>query len=474
MNTFQAPADNLGALSAPTAAKVIGAAADIAIVLDANGTILDVSASSDGLVGRNWHAWIGLPWIDTVAEDSRSKVTKLLSSDPEHAGAQRQINQMLGDGEELLVLYSSVILNDDGNRVAIGKDLSSLTRLQQRLVNVQQSMERDYARLRQFETRYRLLFQTTGEAILLANASTGKIIEANPAVCELLEVTERRLVGSSIGRWFGDTDRQSVEDAVGAVRLSGNPMNLRLASTEQTLDVHLSLFKSDNASHLLIRLEDPYAGNSERTHSEQVERLMALVESAPDALVVTDDRGSVLTANTEFLDLTQLASVEQAAGQSLAKWLGMGGIDYQVIMASLREHGSVRLYITQMRGEFGSITDVEVSAAIVRSADIDCVGFSIRNISRRVAANDESAGTSPRSVDQLTQLVGRVPLKELVRESTELIEQLCIQAALKLTGNNRASAAEMLGLSRQSLYVKLRRYSLEDDSESADRNEPAA
>ena len=38
--------------------------------------------------------------------------------------------------------------------------------------------------------------------------------------------------------------------------------------------------------------------------------------------------------------------------------------------------------------------------------------------------------------------------------------------ALKLTGNNRASAAEMLGLSRQSLYVKLRRYSLEDDEEA--------
>ena len=35
-----------------------------------------------------------------------------------------------------------------------------------------------------------------------------------------------------------------------------------------------------------------------------------------------------------------------------------------------------------------------------------------------------------------------------------------IEAALELTGNNRASAAEMLGLSRQSLYVKLRRFGL--------------
>ena len=55
-----------------------------------------------------------------------------------------------------------------------------------------------------------------------------------------------------------------------------------------------------------------------------------------------------------------------------------------------------------------------------------------------------------------------MPLKELVREATEVIERLCIEAALELSGDNRASAAEMLGLSRQSLYVKLRRYGLGD------------
>ena len=65
-------------------------------------------------------------------------------------------------------------------------------------------------------------------------------------------------------------------------------------------------------------------------------------------------------------------------------------------------------------------------------------------------------------MEQLTELVGRVSLKELVRETTDVIERLCIEAALELTRDNRASAAEMLGLSRQSLYVKLRRYGLGD------------
>jgi DNA-binding NtrC family response regulator len=51
-------------------------------------------------------------------------------------------------------------------------------------------------------------------------------------------------------------------------------------------------------------------------------------------------------------------------------------------------------------------------------------------------------------------------LKDIVRESTDLIEQLCIEAALSYTSDNRASAAEILGLSRQSLYSKLHRYGL--------------
>jgi DNA-binding NtrC family response regulator len=60
-----------------------------------------------------------------------------------------------------------------------------------------------------------------------------------------------------------------------------------------------------------------------------------------------------------------------------------------------------------------------------------------------------------------------------VRETTDVIERMCIESALMLTGDNRASAAEMLGLSRQSLYVKLHRYGLGDLS-STDPDEDAS
>ena len=55
-----------------------------------------------------------------------------------------------------------------------------------------------------------------------------------------------------------------------------------------------------------------------------------------------------------------------------------------------------------------------------------------------------------------------MPLKDIVRDSTTLIERLCVEAALKLTDDNRASAAEILGLSRQGLYSKLKRFGIDD------------
>ena len=53
-------------------------------------------------------------------------------------------------------------------------------------------------------------------------------------------------------------------------------------------------------------------------------------------------------------------------------------------------------------------------------------------------------------------------VQEIVSQTTDVIERMCIETAIELTGNNRAAAAEMLGLSRQSLYVKLHKFGIQD------------
>jgi DNA-binding NtrC family response regulator len=59
---------------------------------------------------------------------------------------------------------------------------------------------------------------------------------------------------------------------------------------------------------------------------------------------------------------------------------------------------------------------------------------------------------------------GKITLLKLVDEAVETVERHYIEAALEMVDGNRTAAAELLGLSRQSLYKKLARYDLEGNT----------
>ena len=84
----------------------------------------------------------------------------------------------------------------------------------------------------------------------------------------------------------------------------------------------------------------------------------------------------------------------------------------------------------------------------------------VRDPGRTETLRRPSISQSDDSMRGVMELVGSSTLKDIVGETTDVVEKMCIQTAVELTRNNRVAAAEMLGLSRQSLYVKLRKYGL--------------
>ena len=460
---FKAPKESFENLDAEAVAALVASAGDIAIVMDDKGVIRDLTFGNDDLP-REWSdQWIGRPWAETVTVESRIKIDSMLSE--ARAGIPprwRHVNHPLPRSADIPIQYSVVQIGAEGRMVAIGRDLRPSAALQQRLVEAQQSMERDYGRLRHVEMRYRLLFQMTPEAILIADAATQKIVEANPAADALLGFSVA--AGGAVGRALPDTldaaDAAAVQLLLAGVRATGREDEGRVRSTMgRNLGITASLFRQDNASFFLVRLVPLSAEQAALPESQPSQ--FQIVENLPDGFVITDAEGRIVAANSAFLDLAQLAAEDQARGQSLERWLGRPGVDLGVLLANLRQHGSVRRYAATLRGEYGAMAEIEVSAASVPGGAGPSFGFSIRDVGRRLTT-DSRKKELPRAVEQLTELVGRVPLKDLVRETTDVIERLCIEAALELTGDNRASAAEILGLSRQSLYVKLRRYGLGD------------
>lgn len=460
-DAFANPDSLPGALSARVAATLLAAAGDVTLVLDADGTVLDLAMSDRDLARFGVAGWAGRPWIDTVTPESREKVEEMLAEAATGTPARwRQINHVTGAGE-LPVRYLVTALGEGGRLVAIGHDLRSAAVVQQRLLQAQQSLERDYLRLRQAESRYRLLFDMAQEPVLIVDATTRRIREANPAAHRVIGARDGALIDQLASSIVDAQDRETFVAHLGAVEATDDlpPLELRLAKGRGAVQISARLFRQARVALLLLRLK-PVEQEAPAVHDAADARLSALVEGMPDCFVVTDADGAILAANPAFVEMVEAPSPDRVKGAPLANWLGRPGIDLDLIVGQLREHGSVRNVATIVRAISGAQEEVEVSGVTVADTAGTCYGFTIRSVARRLHGVPDQGADVPRSVEQLTELVGRMSLKDIVRESTDLIERLCIEAALNYTSDNRASAAEILGLSRQSLYSKMHRHGL--------------
>ena len=462
--SFNFPDGSIGEMGKELVAGLISATADIALVLNNDGVIQDISLGKGDLVESDVGSWVGKPWIETVTSGSRPKITDILASSASgNISRWRQVNHKLSDGIDLPVRYLMLKLGESGHTLAFGQDQRAIASLQQRLVEAQQSVEREYSRLRLAETRYRLLFQVTGEPVIIVDAESLRIQECNPAAGDIFNTDAKRVAGRHILKLIASGDQHMLERYLEKVRSGGTAgmIECTLGSNGPTVMCSASLFRQDNKAFFLIRFASSAVSN---VGGGEDFGLASLIENLPDAFVVTDANQCILTANNAFLDLTQMASPEQLAGERLDRWLGRTEVDFRVLVNTLAERGAVRRYATAVRGELGAAEEVEVSVVGAHNRDQACFGFVFHQVAGVGFGATAAQGDADlhRSVEKLAELVGRVPLKDIVRETTDMIERMCIEAALNLTGDNRASAADVLGLSRQSLYVKLRRFGLRD------------
>ena len=452
---FEKATELFQSLDADAAMKLAMVAGDVTLVLDDTGTILD--AAFDPREFPAFANWIGSNWIETVTDESRPKIMEMLAAarrgEVQH---WRQVNHPTRDGE-VPIRYAVLSVNGGTHRIAFGRDLREAGKLQQRLLQVQQSLERDYLRMRQLEARYRMLFERSTEAVLIIEAASLKIREANPAAHSLVGARAGSLAGKKLPSVLDKSSHDTMQALVGAALVSDtvSPARIRLSRGARDVMVAITGFTQDRGQYLLVRL----VPTTERM-APPVSPVLELVDQMPDAFVVADANLDIVTANAAFVELLQAASVDQLRGRHLSESIGRPGIDLDLIEGQIDQHGAARNVSTVLRtGHDVEGEPVELSA-VRTGGDDPHYAFVIRPIGRRLRDLPPGSQDLPRSVEQLTELVGRMSLKDIVRESTDLIERLCIEAALSYTSDNRASAAEILGLSRQSLYSKLHRYGL--------------
>ena len=406
--------------------------------------------------------WEGSSLKDVLAEGSLRKLEARLADmqSARRGGIAIELNHADQSNWEFPVRYTIHRIGSDDSFLMLGRDLRPIAEVQQQLVQAQLALERDYETQREMDTRYRVLMEVSRDPVVMVSMSSGRITDINPAAALLLGGQRGDLVGSAIAQEFEGRRRGEFLESMTnlAVAESSAPIELIARRSQKRIFVTPTVFRAAGERILLCQLDTMERGQAGT--DELADNLARLYHEGVDGIVFSDAEGNIRGANEAFLNLTDTANIAAVRGRSLTDFLARGAVDLRMLLDNVKRTGQLRLYATRLTTDFMGQIAVEISATWLNDRPNPVLVLVVRDASRAETLRRPAFGQPEEGVRNVMELVGSSTLKDIVAETTDVIEKMCIETALELTRNNRVAAADMLSLSRQSLYVKLRKYGL--------------
>lgn len=455
----------LETLGEETVMALVGLGADVVMAVDPKGIVTRVHVPNRDLAKYRLEEAVGRPLESCVTVESSPKIKAMLSRDVRQRPARGyQVNHALTGESDLPIAYRAFTAEGHERTFVVGRDLRQQMLDQQRLIETQMELEADYRELQDAEARYRTAFKVSAIAHLMVDGERRTILDANSAAAGLFAPAGTPLAGKQIRDLFARRDRDRLTDAIGEARHSASAVLVNVLSTAKDLPVSISIraYRENGVTNLIFSAWPASDGAETRRQQQDNEPAQdrIAIDDLPEAAVVATLGGQVIAANSPFLDLIHVPSVAQVAGRPLGTWFTRATVDLAVLLSRLAEEGTIRGFPTVLGDNLGGEVGVVLSARL--NAETSTVQILVAPVGAPPERQPLQPPRAPEEAEGFAKLVGKVPLKELIRESLDVIEKICIEAALDQTNNNRAYAAELLGLSRQSLYIKLRRHGLED------------
>ncbi len=442
---------------------IVASASDIGFVVSPSGAIVAALVNPHHRSFGEVSHWEGRQIASVLTTESATKLRDRLAELARNGDRSRAVELNHADPAdwEFPVRYIMHRIDDAGTVLMLGRDLRPIAEMQQQLVRAQLALERDYEAQREVDTRYRVLMEATRDAVVVVSMTSGRISDLNPAAAVLLGGSRQDLLGCAIAQEFEGRRRGEFLESMANLAASDGltPVELVARRSQRRVMVVPTTFRTAGERLLLCRL-DP-ADGGETLADELAVQLTGLYHGGVEGIVFTDREGTISAANEAFLNLTDAASLSAVKGRSLSEFLARGVIDLKVMIDNARRTGNMRLYATKVTTAYDGQVSAEISVTYLNDRPNPFLVFVIRDASRAdVTRRPASASVPDEGMRNVAELVGASTLKDIVAETTDVVERMCIETAVELTRNNRVAAAEMLGLSRQSLYVKLRKYGL--------------
>jgi two-component system cell cycle sensor histidine kinase/response regulator CckA len=176
--------------------------------------------------------------------------------------------------------------------------------------------------LRSSEIRYRRLFESARDGILILSAVTLKICDANPFMTELLCYSYVELVGKELWEIGFFSDKEASKTAfrelqeTGYLRYEDLPLRARNGEVRQVEFVS-NVYDEDGVQVIQCNIRDITQRKRTETELKQSQsQFRALFRNAPDAVLIANDRGVFVDANPAACTLLDLAH-DQVMGRTI-------------------------------------------------------------------------------------------------------------------------------------------------------------
>lgn len=442
---------------------ILATSSDIALLIDSNAIIHSILLNTSEKLYGNLSHWEGRDLAKFLTVESRPKLQKALDRlrNGESIFYGLELNHEDNAQWKFPVRYNIHCLGSHNKILLLGRDLRTLSENQQRLIQAQIAVERSVEEKREYDAHFRMILNSLSDPVAFVNADSGAVLHYNSAFTEFFDLTDTEKVDTKIQDYLANkSDKRDFTEKLALAAYGQYQLNATVTSNGSPYDVGISaeLYRTSGQKILMCKFQD--TTQETKNDSEFVNNLISTFHHSSDAMIFTNNLGAIQYVNERFLDLVNAGHKKEVINKSFSDFLGRGQIDLAVMLENVSKSGSVRTYSTHLKSNFGSKIDVETSVSKNQSEKNTLVAFIIREVAHVEAPKSTVAAHSPQDEMSAKDLVGSATLKEIVSETTDVIEKICIEAALEMTNNNRAAAAEMLGLSRQSLYVKLSKFEI--------------